>query len=54
MLAAYAVLNEEALVHVPSHLSFLPCWDEKVRELTTARGVDCVVEIGGRGRSRCR
>jgi NADPH:quinone reductase-like Zn-dependent oxidoreductase len=30
MLAEYAVLNEEALVHVPSHLSFeeaatLPC-----------------------------
>ena len=128
MLAEYAVLNEEALVHVPSHLSFeeaatLPCaavtawvavtrdrrvtagdavltqgsggvsvfalqfarilgarviattstaeradrlralgasevidytetpnWDEKVRELTNARGVDCVVEIGGRGK----
>ena len=127
MLAEYAVLNEEALVHVPSHLSFeeaatLPCaavtawvamtrdrrvtagdtvltqgsggvsvfalqfarilgtrviattstaekgdrlralgasevidytempnWDEKVRELTNARGVDCVVEIGGPG-----
>jgi hypothetical protein len=41
--------NEEALVHVPSRLSFLPCWDEKVRELTTARGVDCVGEIGGPG-----
>jgi alcohol dehydrogenase len=126
MLAEHAVLNEEALVHVPSHLSFeesatLPCaavtawvaltrhrrvtpdtaptqgsggvsvfalqfarilgarviattstaekadrlrtlgasevinytetpnWDEKVRELTNARGVDCVVEIGGPG-----
>jgi len=126
-LAEYAVLNEEALVHVPSHLSLeeaatLPCaavtawvaltrdrrvtagdtvltqgsggvsvfalqfarilgtrviattstaekadrlralgasevidytempnWDEKVRELTNARGVDCVVEIGGPG-----
>jgi hypothetical protein len=128
MLAEYA--NEEALVHVPSHLSFeeaatLPCaavtawvavsrdrrvtagdmvltqgsggvsvfalqfawilgarviattstaekadrlrvlgasevidytetpnWDEKVRELTNARGVDCVVEIGGPGTNR--
>ena len=127
MLAQYAVLNEEALVHVPSHLSFeeaatLPCaavtacvaltghrrvtagdtvliqgsggvsvfalqfarllgarviattstaekaerlkalgasevinytetpnWDEKARELTGGRGVDCVVEIGGPG-----
>ena len=127
MLAEYAVLNEEALVHVPGHLSFeeaatLPCaavtawvaltrdrrvtagdtvltqgsggvsvfalqfarilgarviattstaekadrlralgasevidytetpnWDEKVCELTNARGVDCVVEIGGPG-----
>jgi len=127
MLAEYAVLNEEALVHVPSHLSFaeaatLPCaavtawvaltglrgvtagdtvltqgsggvsvfalqfarllgaraiattstgekaerlkalgasdvinytetpdWDEKARELTDGRGVDCVVEIGGPG-----
>src|SRR5882762_9470128 len=125
MLAEYAVLNEEALVHIPSHLSFeeaatLPCaavtawvaltghrrvtagdtvltqgsggvsvfalqfarilgarviattssaekagrlkalgasevinytetpdWDEKARELTDGRGVDCVVEIGG-------
>jgi NADPH:quinone reductase-like Zn-dependent oxidoreductase len=125
MLAEYAVLSEEALVHVPSHLSFeeaatLPCaavtawvaltghrkvtagdtvltqgsggvsvfalqfarllgarvitttstaekaerlkalgasevinytetpdWDEKARELTDGRGVDCVVEIGG-------
>ena len=26
-----------------------PNWDEKVRELTNARGVDCVVEIGGPG-----
>ena len=127
MLAEYAVLSEEALVHVPSHLSFeeaatLPCaavtawvaltghrrvmagdtvltlgsggvsvfalqfaqllgarviattstvekaerlkalgasevinytetsnWDEKARELTGGRGVDCVVEIGGPG-----
>jgi NADPH:quinone reductase-like Zn-dependent oxidoreductase len=127
MLAEYAVLSEEALVYVPSHLSFeeaatLPCaavtawvaltghrrvtagdtvltqgsggvsvfalqfarilgarviattstaekaerlkalgasdvisytetpdWDEKVRELTDGRGVDCVVEIGGPG-----
>jgi NADPH:quinone reductase-like Zn-dependent oxidoreductase len=127
MLAEYAVLSEEALVHVPSHLSFeeaatLPCaavtawvaltghrrvaagdtvltqgsggvsvfalqfarilgarviattstpekaerlktlgasdvinyketpdWDEKARELTDGRGVDCVVEIGGPG-----
>ena len=24
-------------------------WDERVRELTNARGVDCVVEIGGPG-----
>jgi len=127
MLAEYAVLSEEALVRVPSHLSFeeaatLPCaavtawvaltgqrrvtagdtvliqgsggvsvfalqfaqvlgaqviattstaakaerllalgaaevinytetpnWDEKARELTGGRGVDCVVEIGGPG-----
>jgi NADPH:quinone reductase-like Zn-dependent oxidoreductase len=127
MLAEYAVLSEEALVPVPSHLSFeeaatLPCaavtawvaltkhrrvtagdtvltqgsgcvsvfalqfarvlgarviarsstavkaerlkalgasevinyaetpdWDEKARELTDGRGVDCVVEIGGPG-----
>ena len=127
MLAEYAVLSEEALVHVPSHLSFeeaatLPCaavtawvaltghrrvtagdmvliqgsggvsvfalqfaqvlgarviattstaakaerlkamgaaevidytetpnWDEKARELTDGRGVDCVIEIGGPG-----
>jgi len=127
MLAEYAVLSEEALVHLPSHLSFeeaatLPCaavtawvaltghrrvtagdtvltqgsggvsvfalqfarllgarviattstadkaerlrtlgasdvinyketpdWDEKARELTDGRGVDCVVEIGGPG-----
>jgi NADPH:quinone reductase-like Zn-dependent oxidoreductase len=127
MLADYAVLSEEALVPMPSHLSFeeaatLPCaavtawvaltghrrvtsgdtvltlgsggvsvfalqfarilgarviattsstekaerlkalgasdvvnyretpdWDEKVRELTNGRGVDCVVEIGGPG-----
>jgi NADPH:quinone reductase-like Zn-dependent oxidoreductase len=127
MLAEYAVLSEEALVHVPTHLSFeeaatLPCaavtawvaltsnrritagdtvltqgsggvsvfalqfarllgarviattptaekgvrlkalgasdvinyretpdWDEKARELTDGRGVDCVVEIGGPG-----
>src|SRR5262249_11040459 len=127
MLAEYAVLNEEALVHVPGHLSFeeaatLPCaavtawvaltrdrrvtagdtvltqgsggvsgfclqfagllgarviattstaekadrlrvlgasevidytetpnWDERVRELTNVRGIDCVVEIGGPG-----
>ena len=127
MLAEYAVLSEEALVHIPSHLSFeeaatLPCaavtawvaltghrrvtagdtvltqgsggvsvfalqlatvlgarviattsapekagrlkalgasevinyaetpdWDEKARELTDGRGVDCVVEIGGPG-----
>src|SRR5499427_5272759 len=127
MLAEYAVLSEEALVQVPSHLSSeeaatLPCaavtawvaltrdrrviagdtvltqgsggvsifalqfarilgarviattstaekadrlralgasevidytetpnWDEKVRELTNDRGVDCVVEIGGPG-----
>ena len=26
-----------------------PNWDEKVRELTNARGVDSVVEIGGPG-----
>jgi alcohol dehydrogenase len=26
-----------------------PDWDEKVRELTDDRGVDCVVEIGGPG-----
>jgi NADPH:quinone reductase-like Zn-dependent oxidoreductase len=26
-----------------------PDWDEKVRELTDGRGVDCVVEIGGPG-----
>ena len=26
-----------------------PSWDEKVRELTDGRGVDCVVEIGGPG-----
>jgi NADPH:quinone reductase-like Zn-dependent oxidoreductase len=26
-----------------------PNWDEKVRELTNDRGVDCVVEIGGPG-----
>jgi NADPH:quinone reductase-like Zn-dependent oxidoreductase len=127
MLAEYAVLSEEALVPVPSHLSFeeattLPCaavtawvaltghrritagdtvptqgsggvsvfalqfaqvlgarviattstaekaerlkalgasevinytetpdWDERVRDLTDGRGVDCVVEIGGPG-----
>ncbi len=127
MLAEYAVLSEEALVHLPSHLSFeeaatLPCaavtawvaltghhrvtagdtvltqgsggvsvfalqlarvlgarviattstaekaerlkalgasevinytetpdWDEKARELTDGRSVDCVVEIGGPG-----
>jgi NADPH:quinone reductase-like Zn-dependent oxidoreductase len=127
MLAEYAVLSEEALVRVPSHLSFeeaatLPCaavtawvaltghrrvtagdtvliqgsggvsvfalqfaqvlgaqviattstaakaerlkelgaaevvnytetpnWDEKARELTGGRGLDCVVEIGGPG-----
>jgi NADPH:quinone reductase-like Zn-dependent oxidoreductase len=127
MLAEYAVLSEEALMHVPGHLSFeeaatLPCaavtawvaltghhritagdtvltqgsggvavfalqfarilgarviattstaekaerlkalgasevinytetpdWDEKARELTDGRGVDCVVEIGGPG-----
>src|SRR6201982_1614568 len=127
MLTQYAALNEEALVHVPSHLSFeeaatLPCaavtawvaltghrrvtagdtvltqgsggvsvfalqfakvlgarviattstaqkeeriqalgasdvinytetpdWDEKAREVTDGRGVDCVVEIGGPG-----
>ena len=126
MLAEYAVLSEEALVHLPRHLSFeaatLPCaavtawvaltghrrvtagdtvltqgsggvsvfalqiarilgarviattstaekaerlkalgasdvisytgtpnWDEKARELTGGRGVDCVVEIGGPG-----
>ena len=127
MLAEYAVLSEEALVHMPSHLSFeeaatLPCaavtawvaltghrhitagdtvliqgsggvsvfalqfaqvlgarviattstvakaerlkalgasevinytetpdWDEKARELSDGRGVDCVVEIGGPG-----
>jgi NADPH:quinone reductase-like Zn-dependent oxidoreductase len=24
-----------------------PDWDAKVRELTDARGVDCIVEIGG-------
>ena len=132
MLAEYAVLSEEALVPVPSHLSFeeaatLPCaavtawvtltghrrvtagdtvlrqgsggvpvfalqfaqvlgarviattssaekterlkalgtsavinyaetpdWDVKARELTDGHGVDCVVEIGGRERSRNR
>src|SRR6266404_4796399 len=113
MLAEYAVVSEEALVHLPSHLSFdwvaltghrrvtagdtvltqgsggvsvfalqlarvlgarviattsteekaerlkalgaaevisyteTPDWDEKARELTDGRGVDCVVEIGG-------
>src|SRR4029077_8146016 len=26
-----------------------PDWDEKARELTDGRGVDCVVEIGGPG-----
>ena len=26
-----------------------PNWDEKVRELTNDRGVDCAVEIGGPG-----
>ena len=26
-----------------------PDWDEKARELTAGRGVDCVVEIGGPG-----
>src|SRR6202022_2601803 len=26
-----------------------PDWDEKARELTGGRGVDCVVEIGGPG-----
>lgn len=26
-----------------------PDWDEKIRELTDGRGVDCVVEIGGPG-----
>jgi NADPH:quinone reductase-like Zn-dependent oxidoreductase len=26
-----------------------PGWDEKARELTDGRGVDCVVEIGGPG-----
>jgi Zinc-binding dehydrogenase len=26
----------------------MPDWDAKVRELTAGRGVDCVVEIGGR------
>jgi NADPH:quinone reductase-like Zn-dependent oxidoreductase len=26
-----------------------PDWDEKVRQLTDGRGVDCVVEIGGPG-----
>jgi NADPH:quinone reductase-like Zn-dependent oxidoreductase len=127
MLAEYAVLSEEAVVHEPSHLSFeeaasLPCaavtawvaltghrritagdtvltqgsggvsvfalqlarllgarviattstpekaerlkalgasdvinytetpnWDDKARELTDGRGIDCVVEIGGPG-----
>jgi len=27
----------------------MPDWDEKARELTDGRGVDCVVEIGGPG-----
>ena len=132
MLAEYAVLSEEALVPVPSHLSFeeaatLPCaavtawvaltnhrrvtagdtvltqgsggvsvfalqfarflgarviattstaekaerlkalgasevinyaetpdWGQKARELTDGRGVNCVIEIGGPGRSRNR
>jgi NADPH:quinone reductase-like Zn-dependent oxidoreductase len=27
----------------------LPDWDEKARELTDGRGVDCVAEIGGPG-----
>ena len=27
----------------------MPNWDEKARELTGGRGVDCVVEIGGPG-----
>jgi NADPH:quinone reductase-like Zn-dependent oxidoreductase len=26
-----------------------PDWDDKARELTNGRGVDCVVEIGGPG-----
>jgi D-arabinose 1-dehydrogenase-like Zn-dependent alcohol dehydrogenase len=26
-----------------------PDWDEKARELTDGRGVDCIVEIGGPG-----
>lgn len=26
-----------------------PDWDEKARELTSGRGVDCGVEIGGPG-----
>jgi NADPH:quinone reductase-like Zn-dependent oxidoreductase len=26
-----------------------PVWDEKARELTDGRGVDCIVEIGGPG-----
>jgi NADPH:quinone reductase-like Zn-dependent oxidoreductase len=60
LLAEYAVLSEEALVHVPSHLSLeegatLPCaavtaWVRaRARALTDGRGVDCVVEIGGPG-----
>src|SRR6202023_1898381 len=28
-----------------------PDWDEKARQLTDGRGVDCIVEIGGPGRS---
>jgi NADPH:quinone reductase-like Zn-dependent oxidoreductase len=31
-----------------------PDWDEKARELTAGRGVDCVVEIGGREQSQSR
>jgi alcohol dehydrogenase len=30
-----------------------PSWNEKARELTDGRGVDCVVEICGPGRLQC-
>src|SRR5262249_33625430 len=44
MLGEYAVLNEEALVHVPRHLSF-----EEAASLRCAAGTDCVALPGYRG-----
>jgi NADPH:quinone reductase-like Zn-dependent oxidoreductase len=61
MLAEDVVLHEDGLVHIPAHLSFeeaatLPCaavtaWHglDAIREATSGRGVDHVVEVGGAG-----